>query len=237
MAESKPFYIYRASDAKKRGELNLWRESHKENCRCARAIEDAIRTSFNGANLQADCAKQVIDQFGFNRVNYVLSNTLREKNYDGRFSPSNKDWSKGIYVPKEDTNWAFTVESHPAVLDGFITQTRKAWDELGLYDRKHTLEDRGDYTGKVLVVRPNWLSEGYKKPEYQLFLAQSGFGCSPTASGRKVYGIFLYDGERTHLNRADFLGVMKEECIPQWAMEKLDIIQGQGAEPAMEQSL
>ncbi len=237
MAENKPFYIYSANDAKKHGEIDLWQESHKENCRCARAIEDAIRASFNGATLQADCAKQVISQFGFNRVNYVLSNTLREKHYDGRFSPSNKDWSKGIYVPKEDTNWAFAVESHPAVLDGFINQAREAWDSLGMYDRQHILEDRGDYTGKLLVVSPRWLSEDYKKPEYQLFLAQSGFGCSPTASGRKVFGVFLYDGENTHLNRADFLGVMKEEYIPQWAVEKLEAIQGQRPGPAMEQSM
>ena len=157
MADHKSLYIYSAADAKEHGELELWRESHKENCKCARAIEDAISRSFDGRTLQGGCAAEIISQFGFNRVNFVLSNTIREKSHDGRFSPSNKDWSRGIYVPKNDSNWAFTVESHPAVLDGFINLTRQAWRELGLYDKSHCLDTQepAHYTGKVLVIRPN----------------------------------------------------------------------------------
>ena len=45
--------------------------------------------------------------------------------------------------------------------------------------------------------------------------------CSPTASVRKVFGKFLKDGENTSFNRSDFLGVIKDECIPEWAAEKL----------------
>ena len=43
----------------------------------------------------------------------------------------------------------------------------------------------------------------------------------PSASGRKVFGKFLKDGENTNFNRSDFLGVIKDECIPEWAAEKL----------------
>lgn len=59
------------------------------------------------------------------------------------------------------------------------------------------------------------------EPEYQLFLAETGFGCSPTAAGRKIYGKFLADGENTHITRADVLGAIKEECMPEWAKESL----------------
>ena len=121
MADHKTLYIYSAAEAKEHGEIELWRESHKENCECARAIEDAISRSFDGRTLQGDCAAEIIAQFGFNRVNFVLSNTMREKTHDGRFSPSNREWSRGIYVPQNDSNWAFTVESHPAVLDELIS--------------------------------------------------------------------------------------------------------------------
>ncbi len=232
-----PVYTYSREEAKRHGELETWRESHKENCKCARAIEDAIKASFNGSNLQADCAQKVIEQFGFNRINYVLSNTIREKSYDGRFSPTNKDWSKGTYVIKDQDNWAFTVESHPAVLDGFINQARKEWEALGLHDSSHCHSKDTDYTGKVLVINPTWLGDDYKQPEYQLFLARSGFGCSPTASGRKVYGEFLYDGEKTHLNRSDFLGVIKEEHLPGWAQEVLESLQEQNEKiPILEPS-
>ena len=43
----------------------------------------------------------------------------------------------------------------------------------------------------------------------------------PSASGRKVFGKFLKDGENTNFNRSDFLGVINDECIPEWAAEKL----------------
>ena len=96
MADHKSLYIYSKAEAQEHGELELWRESHKENCKCARAIEDAISRSFDGRTLQGGCAAEIISQFGFNRVNFVLSNTIREKSHDGRFSPSNKDWSRGM---------------------------------------------------------------------------------------------------------------------------------------------
>lgn len=240
MADHKSLYIYSKAEAQEHGELELWRESHKENCKCARAIEDAISRSFDGRTLQGGCAAEIISQFGFNRVNFVLSNTIREKSHDGRFSPSNKDWSRGIYVPKNDSNWAFTVESHPAVLDGFINLTRKSWAELGLYDQSHCTdpkEEPQDYTGKVLVVSPHWLKDQYKTPEFQLFYAESGFGCSPTASGRKVFGQFLYDGEQTHLDRGDFIGILKEELLPEWAQEKLTEIHGVTHSSVSEQTM
>lgn len=234
-----PMYQYSLAEAKRWGQIDAWRESYKENCACARAIEDAIRQSFDGMYLQDDCAKSVIDQFGMNRVNYVLANTIREKNYDGRFSPSNKTWAKGIHVPKDSSNWAFIAESHPAVLDGFVTQARAAWNALGLYGEDHIVSDSRseDYTGKVLVVSPTWLKDCYLTPEYQLFHAKSGFGCSPTASGRKVYGTFLYDGENTNLDRSDFLGILKDEHLPQWAREKLEPQSIQVEPSAMEQSI
>lgn len=49
----------------------------------------------------------------------------------------------------------------------------------------------------------------------------SGFGCSPTASGRAVYATCLSDGEDARWNREDFTGVLDEQYLPDWAVEKL----------------
>ena len=48
-------YPYSTAEARERNELSLWRESHKVNIACRNAIEDAIRQSFDGMNLQPDC--------------------------------------------------------------------------------------------------------------------------------------------------------------------------------------
>lgn len=95
---------------------------------------------------------------------------------------------------------------------------------MGLFDRSHCESETDgqlDYAGKVLALKGSVLKDRYKTPDDQLFLAESGFGCAPNARGRKVYGRFLKDGEETHFNRQDFLGILKEEHLPQWAGERL----------------
>ena len=77
------------------------------------------------------------------------------------------------------------------------------------------------YTGKVLVLSPNTLKEEYWSPENQLWLAESGFGCSQTARGRSILCTCLGDGEQTRWNRNDFVGVLKDEYLPDWAKESL----------------
>ena len=46
--------------------------------------------------------------------------------------------------------------------------------------------------------------------------------------GRAVYATCLGDGEQTRWNRADFIGVLDEQYLPDWAREKLEeLTQGQ----------
>ena len=236
----KPMYTWRLEDARDYGEEDLWRESFKENCRCARAIEQALASNFDGYTLDTSCLKGVLEEFGRSRVRFVLANTLQEKPQDGRFSTENRTWCKGTYVPRESTNWAFTVESHPAVLDGFIRAAKQEWEGLNLYNRTHCVAgDDQDFTGKIVVLRADYFKDQYKTPDYQLFLAESGFGCSPTATGTKVYGRFLKDGEQTNFRRSDIIGILKEELIPQWAADKVAQIYQQEPEEntAMEQTM
>ena len=219
MAGFKRLYRWSRQDAVDLSELADWRESYRENCNCARAIEEAITEHYHDNRLE-NCTADLIDRFGFDRINWVLANTLQEKAYDGRFSGSNKEWAAGFYIPNDEARWAFCVGSHPGLTDLFVNQMRSAWQKLGLLDHSHCSEE-ADYTGKLLILKPTVLKDEYKSADFQLFLAQSGFGCSPSASGQKVFGKFLKDGESTHFNRSDFLGVIKDEYVPEWAAEKL----------------
>ena len=117
-------YLSSISEAKRQNEVALWRASHLENIACKQAIEESIRRGFDGMHLDRDCARSVIDNFGFKRVGWVLSATLQQKQYDGRFSPQNKAWAASTFIPPSDRNYEFTVESHPAVLDGFVNDFR-----------------------------------------------------------------------------------------------------------------
>lgn len=68
-----------------------------------------------------------------------------------------------------------------------------------------------DYTGKVLVMNFDTLKPEYRSRQHQLWLATGGFGCSPTARGRRIFATSLYDGEQSNFYRQDFAGILKGE--------------------------
>lgn len=218
-------YPYSAGYARQEQELPLWRESHRANIACRKAIESAIRGGFDGMNLDADCLGPVLDEYGYKRTAWVLANTLQELNHDGRFSRSNRLWAKQLYIPADpEHNAAFIVRSHPAVVNGFVDLYRKAYQQLHLFGAEHCVGDRSeqDFTGKVLVLSPDTLKESCWQRDNQLWYAHSGFGCSPHARGRSVLCTCLSDGEVTRWNRTDFVGVLNEDYLPDWAQAKLE---------------
>ena len=160
MADHKPLYRWSLQDAVTHNEVQDWRDSYRENCDCARAIERAIADQYHD-NILENGTKDIIDRYGFDRVNWVLANTLQEKAHDGRFSQDNKRWAKGFFIPSDDVRWHFCVESHPGLTDLFINQTREAWQKLGLFDASHCSEDN-DYAGKLLILKPSVLKDEFK---------------------------------------------------------------------------
>ncbi len=62
---------------------------------------------------------------------YVLANTVQQKDWDGRFSPRNKDWAKTIPIHANpdawgsDRNCQFVVDSHPGLTDMFLDTVRR----------------------------------------------------------------------------------------------------------------
>ena len=125
-----PVYYEPFSYAKENDEVDLYRTSYRLNSECKQAIHEAIADNYDGMYLGDDAVDQVVRQYGMERVGYILANTLHHKSYDGRFSHSNKEWAEQVSTPEHDadrmtfrTDWV--VDSHPAVLDGFVTMFRK----------------------------------------------------------------------------------------------------------------
>ena len=54
----KPLYTSSQTEANEWGEGDLWLESYRENCVCARAIELAIRQGYKDNSLDKACAKK-----------------------------------------------------------------------------------------------------------------------------------------------------------------------------------
>lgn len=122
-----PVYYESFGYAAENGEVDLYRISRQLNEECRNAIEEAIADNFDGMNLADDATKSVVEQFGMERMGYILAYTLNYNNHDGRYSHSNKEWAdttcKGERGSNIRTDWI--VCSHPAVLNGFVDMYRK----------------------------------------------------------------------------------------------------------------
>ena len=222
MSEYVPLYLYSLQNAEEMDEVKQWRESHRENCKCANDITEAIHDNYHNDRLE-DCVQPLIEKYGFDRVNWVIANTICEGIHDGRYSPENKKWARSFDVMKDDHNWLFCATSHPGLVNLFADQLRAAWNELGLFDRA-AVTDEINYEDKLLILKPTVLKYEYRKPDFQLFFATDGFGCDPKKVGAKVFGFFLKDDEHTSFRRNDFYGVANDAALPEWALERLNEI-------------
>ena len=97
-----PVYKHPASYAREHDELAAYRASNQANAACKEAIEAAIRTV-----CQAD--------------------------WDRRYSPDNRAWANAMSIPANPDAWGtdrncyLAVNSHPGLVDLFLSQTRKAY--------------------------------------------------------------------------------------------------------------
>ena len=122
-------YGHTLSYAMEHGEVDKYSDSRKLDRECREAIEGTIRQNFDGMHLKHDIVKPLAEQYGSERMAFVLASTIQQESWDGRFSVDNKAWASEFYIPENivhgiDMNRELIVSSHPAVLDGFIDMFR-----------------------------------------------------------------------------------------------------------------
>ncbi len=235
----KPLYKQTFEQAKSCGETEQFRESFKENIACRDFLDKEVREKFDGFHLPSECAKNSVKEYGFDRTMWVIANTILERHGDGRFHKQNTDWAKNMNIPKNGRNYEFSLKSHSCIVDGLADQVRDMYAKLDLFSGKHIVQSEKpqDYTGKLLILKPEVLKEECRTPENQLFFATGGFGCSPDNIGSKVFGKFLSDGEETHFYRFDFIGIISNEFLPQWAEMKMQEMQSQQEQNAPQETI
>lgn len=79
--------------------------------------------------------------------------------------------------------------------------------------------------GKVMAVRAEVFRKEYQRDDHQLILVTGGNGALPNPIGMKVYHKRLSDGKESYIRRHEILGEVKPECMPDWAVKKLTVLQ------------
>ena len=164
-----PVYIYPAEYAREHGELEAYRASGKADIACKKAIEEAIRGHYLDNRLDSACIGQVAEEYGFERMMRVLANTIRQKDWDDRFSRDNKARAHTIPIYPNNDSWGtdrnvyFVVESHSGLTDLFVTQARKEYARI-----QEKTENRESVLAKLqkpLAKAPSKPSAKNKEPE------------------------------------------------------------------------
>ena len=229
-----PLYTGSRAEADFYSESDRWERSFRENVCCARAIEKAIReNSGDDGVLSPDCAKPVLDEYGIKRTSFVLAHSVLTLGPMIHPSEDIKRWSWQFdHCRDEDFGRYYRADTALASLEEFIGQVQNAYQSLGLLGKEHCDPAAWEESlvGKVLVVSPNTLKETAWSNENMLWLAEGGFGTEPNSRGRAVYAVCLADGEEARWNREDFLGVLNEQYLPDWAKEKLETLRSPAQE-------
>ena len=152
--EGKEAYArYKEEEAQKALEEAQAVIERKTKVACKEAIEQTISEKFDGYRLPKDTPDEVLRKYGSERVSYVLANTVMHLTHDGRFSPDNKAWAKEIEPYAMWENRDLIVSSHPAVLNGFINQTRR-YMEQELAAKQITID------GQLCMKVDEWEADG-----------------------------------------------------------------------------
>lgn len=128
--ESMTENLQSAEYAREHGELDRYRASNKANLECADAITEAINDNYSANCLNTDAAYAAVSQrYSAERIGYVLASTIREADWDLRYSRSNKVWA--ATVPTSDDvddrgrqRHPARVSAHPGLVDLFAEKYR-----------------------------------------------------------------------------------------------------------------
>lgn len=229
------FYRYSYATAKNERAEEEYLASERENRRCVNYIQDN-ETGFYANAYQDQCVDRdgkylndCIEKFGLERMMFVIANTVKATTEDDRWSNEVRDWAlqfnRGLRADVNPEHQYSLSQIHTGIVNILAKNIIERYNDLNLFQHEHCSDKTENWTGKVVVLSHKAMKEQYWSPENQLWLATGGFGCDPNASGRAVYATCLCDGESARWNREQIVGVLKEEFMPEWAIEKLQEIQ------------
>lgn len=96
--------VYRLSlgEASFRGELERYWDSAPLDSACRLSMDSAISLHSRDGVLPPGCLNHVLEEYGFDRVEWILANTIQQKWDDTHISQENKEWAESFHVPRND---------------------------------------------------------------------------------------------------------------------------------------
>ena len=118
-----PIYKENFAYAQAHEEWAQYNASMDINVACKEAIEAAVREHYADNRLYSvPAVHEVVKQFGYDRMFYVLAYSVQQFDYDGRISRKNKEWARETPFAEDQQRRYFAVSRcNPGLLDIFVT--------------------------------------------------------------------------------------------------------------------
>lgn len=110
---------YRLSlgEAKSREETGRFWDSDSLNSHCRLGMDSAISFHYKDGVLPRGCLSHILEEYGFDRVEWVLANTICQHGKSAKISEKNREWAAGFHVPRNDpiggSTWLSCVMNSP----------------------------------------------------------------------------------------------------------------------------
>ena len=137
--------VYRLSlgEADERGETEQYWASLAQDSACRLSITSALTVDAGKGGTMAGRLERIMGEWGRDRVEWILANSIAQKKDDGQISGENRRWAASFHVPRNDpvggSLWRSCVADVPAGLleqaASFVrkerTPDRKGQDKKG----------------------------------------------------------------------------------------------------------
>lgn len=141
--------VYRLSlgEASSRGELGRYWASAPLDSACRLSLDSAISRHCRGGALPPGCLDHILEEYGFDRVEWILANTIHQEGDSAHISRENREWAESFHVPRNDpiggSAWLGCVMHSPAgaveAAAGMVREGHRRQEEKGVRRRPSIL--------------------------------------------------------------------------------------------------
>ena len=204
-----------------------WREQEVLFLRCREETEEQLKTGWNGRTneLDGNVVPGLCRKYGPDAVGTFLSYNVYRRTSEPGITWDVRGWSGAFRTKTPDKSFGdrYVAKIPAAALNGMVMQYRSYVRSIRLHGEESVLPGsrRGDFEGKLLVLRPEKLQPGRENGDWQFFFATGGYGCAPGNPSSRVYGLRPADGSGCFFCRRDFLGVSGGQDVPGWISDRV----------------
>lgn len=125
----KKVYPHSYEEARARGQTAQHRRSYRLNVECALSIRAASTLNLANGHVPLENVREVLEDYGPERVMWVLANTIQQRGSDTRYTEESRRWAENFPIPADpykngDFRLGYIIEGWPPYVVEFLNLAR-----------------------------------------------------------------------------------------------------------------